>query len=163
MNVTINTDASFSKKHQRGSFAFWIVSNNFKILKSGIIRKKCSRPEIAEFRCIINALHVLFREDCSMVRLITINTDCLNVIHLVTNNKEAIRKYRLASWGDMLVHRMDALIRQNGYSHIKIEMKHVVSHNGTPDARSYVNDWCDKEAKKKIHEIVTKLESHEKI
>lgn len=28
------------------------------------------------------------------------------------------------------------------------EMRHVKAHNGTPDARSWVNDWCDKEAKK---------------
>jgi hypothetical protein len=39
MVVTINTDASFSRKYNVGSYAFFILCNEFKIAKSGTSRK----------------------------------------------------------------------------------------------------------------------------
>lgn len=149
MIVTINTDASFNKDFKRGSFAFWIVCNEFKITRSGVLRKQCSRPEIAEFRCLINAFHVLLTQDVSRVKKIIVNTDCLNVIHLLTKNKEAIRKYRLASWGNNLVLQLDLLIG-NKRNKIEIEYRHVKSHETTVGARNYVNDWCDRNAKQEL-------------
>lgn len=158
MIVTINTDASFNLKHQIGTFAFWIVSNEFKILKSGALRKKVTRPEIAEFRCIINALHVLFNEDCSRVKKIIVNTDCLNVIHLVNKDKKAIARYGLKSWGIPLVSKLEELRSKNPLvKSIPVELRHVRSHTGIGDARSYVNEWCDTEAKKRMNERLQQL------
>lgn len=151
MNVTINTDASFSATHKRGSFAFWIVCNNFKILKSGLLKAKVSRPEQAEFKAIINAFYVLFNEDCSAITKIIVNTDCLNVIHLLTGNKEAIQRYRLGSWGRDLVSKYNSVKGKTKHTaSIPVEFRHVRSHTGIGDARSYVNEWCDKEAKLKL-------------
>lgn len=147
MIVTINTDASFSKEHQRGSFAFWIVCDKFKILKSGILRRQVIRPEVAEFKCIINALHILLNENISTVTRIVINTDCLNVIHLINNDKKEIKKYQLAQWGNTLVETFKRMREENEIMHIPITMKHVKSHSGIGDARSYVNEWCDTQAK----------------
>ena len=143
MIVTINTDASFSHNHKRGSFAFWIVSNRFKILKAGIIRKTVLRPEMAEAMCIINALHILCNENLDDVTRIIINTDCLNAVYILRNDKEQIRKYRL-KWGLEL---RDTFNKR--YKHIKskIEFRHVKAHSGVQDARSYVNEWCDRNAK----------------
>lgn len=155
--VTVNTDASFSRVHEIGTFAFWIVCNEFKILKSGILRKKVFRPEMAEFKCIINALHILFNEDLSMVNKVIINTDCLNVIHIMTNNKMAISQYRLNNWGNgMMVIVMD-MCKKKGFDFKKIEMRHVKSHTGIGDARSYVNEWCDKEAKRMLRIKLTEI------
>lgn len=157
MIVTINTDASFSRKHERGSFAFWIVCNDFKILKSGIIKKRCIRPEIAEFRCIVNALYVLSQQDTKKITRIIINTDCLNVIHLLTKNKDAIQQYKLASWGNYLVLAFQTLLLKFG-SKCKVEYRHVRSHVTTEGARNWVNDWCDREAKKSLQELLQTLE-----
>jgi len=93
MLVTINTDASFIDGF--AGYAFWIVCNEFKVLKAGVLRTKVKRPEIAEFKCIINAIHILFKNDCKNVTKIIINTDCLNVIHCIQNDKNKIDKYRL--------------------------------------------------------------------
>ncbi len=98
MIVTINTDASYSKKYQVGSYAFWIVCDEFRLKKSGMLKEKAPRPEIAEFRSVMNALHTLFAKKVSVkITRIIVNTDCLNVIHLLENNKAAIREYNLNS------------------------------------------------------------------
>lgn len=156
MIITINTDASFSYAHQKGSFAFWIVCNEFKILKSGVLRKKVKRAEVAEFRCIINALHTLFKRDCSKAKKIIINTDCLNVIHLIKNDKDAISKYRLRTWGEPLVNTYKQLRRDSRYKNLEIEFRHVRAHTGISDARSYVNEWCDTNAKAALQEEINR-------
>ena len=40
------------------------------------------------------------------------------------------------------------------------EFRHVKAHNGVPDARSFINDWCDKEARKWMRQAVSKFESN---
>lgn len=161
MIVTINTDASFSNRHKRGTFAFWINSNRFVIQKTGILRKKCSRPEIAEFRCIINAIHTLGKQNTIGLKKIIINTDCLNVIHLIKKDKEAIRKYQLQSFGSMLVFRFEEVLRSHKLHKAILDLRHVRSHTGADDARSYVNEWCDTEAKKQMDILVNQLEGNE--
>ncbi len=157
MIVTINTDASFNFEENRGSFAFWIVCNKGKLAKSGMIRRKCSRPEKAEFRCIINAVYCLSKADITGITKIIINTDCLNVIHLVKGNKKAIQKYGLASWGNDLVSRLSFLMMEKNLRKATIEMRHVKSHQSTSTAREWVNDWCDKEAKKQLGNFLNTL------
>lgn len=149
MIVTVNTDASYSHLHKKGSFAFWIVSNEFKILKSGLLRKNVSKSQLAEFKCIINALHVLFNEDCTRVHRVIINTDCLDVIHIIENDLPKIKKYNL-EWGFHTRKIYMDLINDNKMNHLKIELRHVKSHTGKSDARSYVNEWCDTNAKKQL-------------
>lgn len=144
MLVTINTDASYIDGF--AGFAFWIVCDEFKVLKAGVLRKKVKRPEIAEFKCIINALHILFKNDCKKVTKIIINTDCMNVIHCCEGNLTAIKKYKLNVYEfPALTLKFKQIMKDKN---IEIEFRHVKSHTGNTDARSYVNQWCDKEAKK---------------
>ena len=63
MIVTVNTDASYSPGAERGSFAFWIVSNSGRVQMSGMLKNRVGRPEQAEFQCIINAVHILIQQD----------------------------------------------------------------------------------------------------
>jgi hypothetical protein len=144
MIVTINTDASFSKFHKRGSFAFWIVCNDFKIIKSGILRKKVSTPSVAEFKCIINAFHILYNENLKNVSKIIVNTDCLNVIHIINNDKFYISRYRLSYLLELIKPYKNLISK---YPEIKIEFRHVKAHTGVNNARSWVNEWCDTHAK----------------
>ena len=60
MIVTINTDASFHPEYSIGAYAFWIVCNQGKIVRSGEL-KKAENSTDAEIRCIANALHCLKR------------------------------------------------------------------------------------------------------
>lgn len=143
MLVTINTDASFIEGF--GGYAFWIVCNEFKVLKSGVLRDKVKRPEIAEFKCIINSLHILFKNDCKNVSKIIINTDCMNVIHCLSYNQKMINRYNLKKEFTLLTAKFYRLLKGKN---IDVEFRHVKSHTGINDARSYVNEWCDREAKK---------------
>ena len=164
MIVTINTDASFSKLYQKGTYAFWIVSNHGRITRSGTLRKPCSRPEVAEFKCIINAMHKLAESNWEGITRVIINTDCLNVIHLMQGNKKMIKRWRLLSWGHDLLVKYDDMMLSYKESFLKdatIEHRHVKSHVSTDSKKQWVNDWCDKEAKKHLAAYLkTQLISH---
>jgi ribonuclease HI len=147
MIVTINTDASFNVKHQIGTFAFWIVSNEGRIQQSGVLRRTVSRPEIAEFKCVINAVHVLGSQRWAGIKKIIINTDCLNVIHLLNKDKKKIAKYHLASWGSNLVNQFYITLSKHHLTKAEIEFRHVQSHVEITSSKIFVNDWCDKAAK----------------
>lgn len=154
MLVTINTDASFAPAHERGSYAFWIVCNEWKVTHHGMLRKKILRPEIAEFMCIINALQVTCKKNTGNVHHMIINTDCLNVIHLLSKNKKAIKRWGLEKWGTPYVKKFHSVLHEHGMSKIKIEYRHVKSHTGIGDKRSYVNEWCDTEAKLELKKFL---------
>ncbi len=153
MIVTINTDASFSWSEERGSFAFWIVSNSGKVAMSGMLRKRLHRAEQAEFQCIINSLHVLINQNWKNIEKIIINTDCLNVIHLLKNDKKAIEKYRLRSWGNHLVLEFTRM-RARHLGRVPMEIRHVKAHQEISSAKQWVNDWCDTEAKKALMKFI---------
>lgn len=157
MIVTINTDASYSKLYQKGTYAFWIVSNHGRIKRSGILRNDCPRPEIAEFRCLINAMHKLVESNWTGITKIVINTDCMNVIHLIERDKKKIKRFNLLSWGEELLIKWEKMIqsyRDGILKGVTIECRHVRSHVSTKSSRQWVNDWCDKEAKRHMHEYL---------
>ncbi len=152
MLVTINTDASYHPHEKVAGFAFWIVCDDFKLVKSGELRKKCHRPEVAEFRCIINAVHLLFQQDCKKISKIILNTDCLNVIHLLKRDGVAIRRYKLnGDWSSNMVKMFYGIVGQT-----PIEFRHVKAHVSTDTARSWVNDWCDSNAKQAMRSRLSK-------
>ena len=153
MIVTINTDASYSKTHKIGTYAFWIICNQGKCAKSGVLKRKCHRPEEAEFQCIINAIHTLCKSKITGVKKIIINTDCLNVIHLIRGNKSLISYYKLG-FGKNMVEQFEKILKVNGYEKVVLEMRHVKAHESTETARQWVNEWCDQEAKKRLRQAV---------
>ena len=154
MIVTINTDASYHPKFKVAAFAFWIVSNEGRICHSGSLKKKLHRPEQAEFQCIINAFHVLGKQGYKNISKIIVNTDCLNVIHLVNGDKKAIQKYRLASWGNHLVERLFSVKRKFKMTKIPCEFRHVPSHVDTDTKKRWVNEWCDRQAKYHLWKLI---------
>lgn len=154
MTVTINTDASWSWSEERGSYAFWIVSDSGRVCKSGLLREKVKRAEAAEFQCIINAMYVLTKMDWKDITKVIINTDCLNVIHLVEGNKKAIKRYRLSQWGHTFKVQLEDLIAKSDLSATKIEFRHVRAHVSTDSKKQWVNDWCDREAKLELMKFV---------
>lgn len=51
----------------------------------------------------------------------------------------------------------------NGLIMPNYELRHVKAHSKVNDARSWVNDWCDKEAKKWMRKLVSDIQEKEKI
>ena len=145
MIVTINTDASWHSGFKIGAFAFWIVSNQGRVLNSGALKTKCSNPTEAEIKCIINAVFTLKKQKWTDITKVIINTDATNAIAILTNKKIEIKKYNL-KWGDSL---------RGTFNKIKVglhevEFRHIKAHTTTENAKSWVNDYCDKKAKEML-------------
>jgi ribonuclease HI len=156
MLVTINTDASFNRKYKKAAYAFWIVCNEERYRFAAMIKQPVSRPEEAEFMAIINAVHGLGFLRLRAIHKIIINTDCLNVIHLINRDKAKIAEYKLAKWGEPLYEKYLAVLKQFNLDAAEIEPRHVEAHKGSDTKRKWVNDWCDKTAKKVLREAINK-------
>lgn len=143
MNVTINTDASWSPRHKGAGFAFWIVSNAGKIAKSGILKGVIDSPDHAELSCIANAFHCLSKQGWPITK-IYVNTDSMHSIYILNNESKKCKRYGLTGpkFEILRLH-----IRNSIGFKIPIEFRHVRSHQSTDTKRQWVNDWCDKEAK----------------
>lgn len=143
MLVTINTDASFWHHQQKGSWAFWAVCNKFKITKCGVFRESIRNSSEAELKCMINAVFCVIKAEPGITKII-LNTDsqiCMKAIKR-QNPNSSLCKF--------------VTIFVNMTKHIPIEFRHVKAHSKVKDARSYVNDWCDKNARKALKESVKK-------
>lgn len=143
MLVTINTDACFHTRLKVGGYAFWAICNDFKITKSGVFRNKCINSDDAETKCIINALSTVLKTHKGISKII-VNTDSLNAIAYLRNDKTHIRKYRLIGNKKIEFRRLFCGLVKNTV----VEFRHVKAHSGVDDARSFVNEWCDINAKK---------------
>lgn len=158
MLVTINTDASFHPKLKYGAYAFWAICNDFKITKSGVFKSLCHNSDDAEAKCIINALQVVLSTNNNISSII-FNTDSLNAVSIIEGRKKDLKCYR--KWYPSI----HVPIRQKYLSivsafqkkinaPIKIEFRHVKAHSEIKDARSYVNEWCDSQAKQQLRKKV---------
>lgn len=137
--ITINTDASFSHQYKKGGYAFWIVCDVFKIQKSGMFKTNPKSALEAEMMCMANALYMLAtQKELPETKIIVINSDALLAFDRVGLKKQGLGK---------VVAKYLKQVRVRTFCN-KYEFRHVKAHNGTPDARSFVNNWCDKEAKK---------------
>lgn len=154
MICTINTDASFHPKLKWGAYAFWAVSDRFKIQKYGGFRGKCLNPTDAETKCIINALQVVLAADKDIKRII-INTDSLNAISIIENHRDNIHRYSL-HFGSHLRRKFKKILNKYPTNPV-VEFRHVKAHSNVGDARGYVNEWCDKNAKRKMWSKVNRL------
>lgn len=144
MTVTINTDASFCHQTKATGYAFWIVCDRGKILKSGNL-KGAVTPLECEMKCLANALHILEKSEYNDggISKIYINSDCKNMFKRISLNTTCqLGKHIFQS-----ISRIKKLRKDQTFKKF-YELRHVKAHNGTKDARSYVNDWCDREAGK---------------
>jgi ribonuclease HI len=149
--ITVNTDASFSQKYKVGGYAFYIVCDIFKIQKSGMFKVHPKSPIEAEMMCMANALHALLsQKELPVTKWIVINSDCICSF-------EKIKRKSTNVIGRTVANLLRKVRQKTSSRHAimpKYQFRHVKAHNGSPDARSYVNEWCDKEAKKWMRKAV---------
>lgn len=158
MNLTINCDASFSNKHNIGTYAFWIVSDLGRITGAGPLRKKCRDSNDAEMKCILNAIATVCNDPVLMmkVKIIHVNTDSMNSISVFTRDKQKLNRYGLKKY-DHLYHKY--LIMRRELAGKEIHFAHVKAHVDTSTKRSYVNDWLDKAAKEQMGILLSKIKT----
>jgi hypothetical protein len=137
--ITINTDASWHPELKVGGYAFYIICDLFKIQKGGKFKKNPLHAEEAEIMCIGNAIATLLaQKELPNAKVLVINNDCKFGMHKIQKKQGVTAK---------AVHKLWIKLAARIGSEKNL-FKYVKAHNGTPDARSWVNDWCDKEAKK---------------
>lgn len=148
MLVTINTDASFYQKEKIGGFAIWIASNKGRVKYANGFKGEIKTSHDAEFKCIINALYLLKKQSWEITE-IYINTDCLSVIQIIEGTRlfNKLPQYSKDNFMDYL-----KIINELGVKHISL--RKVKAHQHTKTARHWVNQWCDKEAKKSARKIL---------
>jgi ribonuclease HI len=155
MIVTVNTDASFSNKYKVGSYAFWVVCDEYKFKSSGMLKQQVANSTLSEMRCICNALSLLAKKrkttegaTTKMIHHVIVNTDSLNAIHVFTDDKERMHHYHLTNKKYQSITKVYNKIKKDNYTGVKMEFRHVKAHRDTKTGRTWVNDWCDKECKK---------------
>jgi ribonuclease HI len=156
MNVTVNTDASFNAKYKRGTYAFWITCDAGRHRQSDQLRGKVESPQEAEFKAIINALDALSRYKFGFMHLIIVNTDCLHVIEYIAKCERKGQTAHLHELFDLYKFYKTMIAKLPAS---KIEFRHVKAHTNAEDKRSFVNDWCDKAAKRAMGELLKSLKS----
>jgi ribonuclease HI len=158
MNITITTDASFSKEYNVGTYAFYITSNEGRCSMSGAFKKSCKTPSEAEIKCIINALTFISSQPSLLnkCKCIFINTDSMNAIHIFENDRHAIRKYKLNN-----IKYLQTSVKKvmKLYVGKEIHFRHVKAHKDTDTPRTWVNDFCDKAAKIEMGILINKITS----
>lgn len=150
MIATVNTDASFFSKRKLGTYAFWLVCDEFKIQQAGAFKEQVGGADQAEVQCILNALTVLKRREAKGITKVIVNTDSLNAISIFRNQKDQVKRFHIGSWSKRYYTMFKKLARDLP----EVEFRHVRAHTGKQDARSYVNDWCDREAKKELKRVL---------
>lgn len=148
MLVTINTDASFYPLQKIGGYAIWIASNKGRVKHAAGFKDTLHGPHDAEFKAIINALHLLKKQNWTITE-IYINTDSQTVIDTV-ENKGTFKK--LPQYGKDNYQAYLSIIKELGVK--DVSLRHVKGHLHTKTARHWVNDWLDTEAKKAARKIL---------
>lgn len=156
MNICVNTDASFNKKAQVGTWAYWIVSNSGRLHGSGALKKSCYDSTEAEMKAICNALTVITEkpELMAKAKTIFINTDSMNAIHIFTDDKKAINKWGLKKKNYEIVRNLYRHLKNKKFLGKEIIFKHVKAHQGTDEKRTWVNNWLDHSAKIEMEKLV---------
>lgn len=146
MNVTINTDASFCHDNSVGGFAFWITCNNGRIKMGGALKEVSGAME-AEMQALANAVHTLEKSNIIKGRVdhIYINSDCLWMFKKIGKGSDNYVGRHIANGLSRILKkgRVPAHGNKKRYS-----LRHVKAHTHRRTKRNWVNDWCDKEARK---------------
>lgn len=133
LRATVNTDASFCPRTHAAGWAAWIAIDGGKKIKwSGKFHRRPRTSTEAELWAIKNGVwlaasagvtHVLVQSDCKGA-LAKVNRDC-------AERRDLLRRLPHA---------------------VSIVTKHVKGHTDTASPRTWVNDWCDKAAKRHMNE-----------
>ena len=131
--ITINSDASFHHKMQKGGWACWVSYDNGKIQKSGTFKEPLHNSTDAEIKAVVNAFFyvekILKNKD---IKMVVVNCDNQTVRTIITK-REIISSCKESSKALVdYVHKYECVIA-----------KHIKGHQPAYNSRQYVNNWCD--------------------
>lgn len=138
MLVTVYTDASLW--NDTGAWAYWAKSSMGTIRKAGVIPFPPKNSDIAEMYAIAKAVVGAYQEWGENVKVIFINTDSLHCCRAMWPFYKNYPDKEHQQLADRMMQWCD------GHG-LTIRAKHVKAHTDNTDVRSYLNDWCDQNAK----------------
>lgn len=159
--ITVCSDASFSYKYKKGAWACYIRTPYATICESGLIKDDTSSAIEAELFALANALYIVGQiEDLNKHNLIVYCDNQGALVEPKITKTPASRYYKRQVERNTWFHE-----------HIKVqldkarayELRHVKGHtprkywNSSYSSRSYMNDFCDKEAVRVLLEYKLKL------
>lgn len=148
-NITIFTDASFCHETNAAAGACWSRSDNFKFNSVYPLVNVESSNE-AEFEAALVGIQLTINSP-EISELI--KADKCRVI-LVTDCDSVAREIM----GSPLTHpRAIQAVRMMNAAGVLYKVNHVKAHTSNKNARSWVNRWCDTNARSMMREIRTKL------
>lgn len=158
MIVTINTDASFHPQYKVGAYAFWIVCNQGKIVQSGALKKGKDSND-CEIQCIGNALYSVLMSNFTDVKYIIINTDNKYAIEALRDKvKRRIKANPSAcKMIDSIIGKLRRKYDIGPRKHRAkpfIDWRYVPAHTLGEDKRTWVNNECDRLAKKALWDSI---------
>lgn len=138
MRATIITDASFCPKTKAAGWAAWITANppNGKVVRlqrSGPFNDDPDSPVHAEVRAAMNGLWLAYTFGA---RDLLLQSDCTAVGSMLRRGTYDYPSIASEKWPEA-----------------RVRFRHVKGHTQDPAARSWVNRWCDREARKHMKQL----------
>lgn len=135
---TVLTDASWCPHEKVAGWAVWIVCNNERYKRYDAFFEKVASAREAEIKAIINGCYIakrVFAPD--HYHVVSDCVDAMRALQGVGVTKE---------WQEKLLSIVGTA---------KVTFKHVKAHSNVQDKRSYVNNWCDFNAKMAMRSLRT--------
>jgi len=138
--ITLFTDASFSNRYKRGTWAAWFKVDGKTSRFSGTIVAELQQSGDAELAALANGLFAITR---------TLGPTTGDKIIAQTDSVEAITAVRMLThsrpYAKDVVTYIDKLRNIHGFT---LELRHVKGHKGAQTPRHAVNTWCDGECRR---------------
>lgn len=147
--ITVNTDASFDWRTGKAAWAMWIKSADFGMAErdSGMFEQPVANSSVAEllaFEMALRRVHEAVGMFPRKFVKIYVNTDSMWTVQALKGNVKKSKHVEIAK-------SIKALT--DGY---EIDARHVKAHVRKDTKRHWVNDWCDKQAKKLLRDYLKK-------
>ena len=127
---TVLTDASWCPHEKVAGWACWIVCNDERYKRFDAFFEKVDTPVEAEIKAILNGLFIARR---------VFNADRYHVVSDCTQAMAALKgEWPTDKWKLKLLDIIGSA---------SVSYKHVKAHTKATDKRSWVNNWCDFNAK----------------
>lgn len=136
---TVLTDASWCPHEKVGGWAVWIVMNGERFKRFDAFFEKLESAKEAEIKAILNGLYIAKRVFAPEAYHVV--SDCVHAM------KELQGTGATQEW-------RNKMLEITGES--KVTYKHVKAHTSNDDKRSYVNNWCDFQAKMAMRSLRTR-------
>lgn len=149
-NVTVFTDASFCPETKCAGGAFW-ARGEIERMSSAFPIAGAVQAHEAEIAAACMAI-ILMDKDPAMGRLLKLGqqTRVVLVIDCLAIRDAFEGRIRPSTpIVDQYIAQVEALRQQHGFF---LKINHVKAHKGTKTPRQWVNNWCDKEAKRQMRE-----------